>query len=180
MRPLRPSRVALLEGVIVKPLHSTAYLLVGWYLMAPPPLSHDGRMHPLSDWAVRGTFRTEKDCDAKLAKLPKTEPSLSYLDSMPPEEIYGTQCVASNDSRLGAGIWHLMMPHRPGDAGEPLSQWYKAEPPFNTEAECNDVIESDRGLYLGKHPRDRVVQEQISRLRYSQCVADNDPRFQPK
>jgi hypothetical protein len=102
MRPLRPSRVALLEGVIVKPLHSTAYLLVGWYLMVPPPLSHDGRLHPLSDWAVRGTFRTEKDCDAKLAKLPKTEPSLaSYPDGLPPEEAYEVQCVATDDSRLG-------------------------------------------------------------------------------
>ena len=102
MRSVSVSRVPLLEGVIVKPLHSTAYLLVGWYLIVPPPLSHDARLHPLSDWAVRGVFRTEKDCDAKLAKLPKTEPSLaSYPNGMPPEESYEVQCVASDDSRLG-------------------------------------------------------------------------------
>ena len=77
-------------------------------------------MHPLSDWAVRGTFKTEKYCDAKLAKFPKTEPSLdSYPDDLPPEETYGTQCVASDDPRLKVVSWHLMMPHRPGDPKHP-------------------------------------------------------------
>jgi hypothetical protein len=74
---------------------------VGWYLMVPPPLSQDGRMHPLSDWTVRGSFRTEKDCDAKLARFPKTEPSLaSYPGGLPPEETYAEQCVATDDPLL--------------------------------------------------------------------------------
>jgi len=177
MRLFRSLRVALLESVIVKPRHTAGYLLAGWYLIVPPPLSQDGRMHRLSDWAVRGSFRTEKDCDAKLAKFPKTEPSLaSYPDGgLPPEEIYGKQCVASDDPRLKVVNWHLMMPHRPGDPKEPLSQWYRSD--FDTEAECTELLESDRSLYLGKPPRDPAVQEQIRRLRYSQCVADSDPRL---
>ena len=101
MRLLRSSRVALLEGVIVKPRHTAGYLLVGWYLIVPPRLSHDGRTHPLSDWAVRGVFTTEKDCNANLAKFSKIEPSLaSYPDGLPPEETYEGQCVASDDPRL--------------------------------------------------------------------------------
>jgi hypothetical protein len=177
MRPASISRVPLLEGVIVKPLHSAAYLLVGWYLMVPPPLSHDGRMHRLSDWAIRGVFGTEKDCDAKLAKFPKTEPSLaSYPDGLPPEETYEVQCVASDDPRLKVVSWHLMMPHRPGDPSEPLSQWYRSDSD-DTEAGWSASLEWERSLYLGKQGQDSVVQEQIRRLRYSQCVADNDPRL---
>ena len=176
MRPASISRVALLEGVIVNPRHTAAYLLVGWYLIVPPPLSNDGRMHRLSDWAVRGSFRTEKECDAKLAKFPKTEPSLaSYPDGLPPEETYEVQCVAIDDPRLKVVSWQLMMPHRPGDPSEPLSQWYQSD--FDTEAECTESLEWERSLYLGKQGQDAVVKKQIRRLRYSQCVADNDPRL---
>ena len=70
--------------------------------------------------------------------------------------------------------WYLMTPHRPGDFSEPVSQWYQSHE-FDTEAECNDLLEYDRGLYLYNHSRDHAVQEQIRRLRYSRCIDANDP-----
>lgn len=85
----------------MKPRHTSAVLLVGWYLMAPPPISQDGRVHRMSDWTVIGAFRTEKDCDAKLGKLSKIEPTLdSYPHGLPPEEIYQEQCIATDNPRL--------------------------------------------------------------------------------
>lgn len=72
--------------------------------------------------------------------------------------------------------WYLIMPHRPGDSSEPFSQWYQSEE-FDTETECNQLLEYDRGVYYGNKSKNLVVQDQIRRLRYAQCVAANDPRF---
>jgi hypothetical protein len=72
--------------------------------------------------------------------------------------------------------WYLIMPHRPGDSGEPFSQWYQSEE-FDTDAECNQLLEYDRGVYRDNKSKNPVVQEQIRRLRYAQCVAANDPRL---
>ena len=75
--------------------------------------------------------------------------------------------------------WYLMMPHRPGETGEALSKWYQSHE-FDTEAECNDLLEYDRGLYVGNHSQKHAVQEQIRRLRYARCVDANDPRLMEK
>jgi hypothetical protein len=75
--------------------------------------------------------------------------------------------------------WYLMMPHRPGDRSEPFSQWYQSHE-FDTDAECNDLLEYDLSLYQDNKSKNPVVQEQIRRLRYAQCVDANDPRLNPK
>jgi len=75
--------------------------------------------------------------------------------------------------------WYLMMPHRPGDPGEPLSQWYLSHE-FDTEAECKELIEYDLSLYQDNKSKNPVVQEQKRRLRYAQCVDANDPRLDSK
>jgi len=75
--------------------------------------------------------------------------------------------------------WYLMIPHRPGDHSEPFSQWYQSGE-FDKEAECNELLEYDRGVYHGNKSKRPTVQEQIRRLRYGQCVDANDPRLNPR
>jgi hypothetical protein len=74
--------------------------------------------------------------------------------------------------------WYLMMPHHPGDPNEPLSKWYQSEE-FDTETECNGLLEYNRSLYHDNKSKNPVVQEQIRRLRSAQCVAANDPHLNP-
>jgi hypothetical protein len=69
----------------------------------PPPLSHsrgDGRIEPLSRWPIPRTFESKKACDAERGDLSKLDLSASSYRSLPPEEVYDVQCVASDDSRL--------------------------------------------------------------------------------
>ena len=75
MRPASISRVPLLEGVIVKPLHSAAYLLVGWYLMVPPVSPYNGEAYShasVRSWTRIGTsFNSAADCEKAKEKSQK-------------------------------------------------------------------------------------------------------------
>jgi hypothetical protein len=71
----------------LKPRHSAALALLGWYLMLPPVTS-DGRTQkdaPLSRWYIFSSFETKEECEQV-----RQVSSASAI------------CVASDDPRLKA------------------------------------------------------------------------------
>jgi hypothetical protein len=90
----------------VKLRHAAALALVGWYLMAAPPMLNKGGSSgpdlgaPLSKWTIEESFDTAKECEAADEKL-KTR----FLDARPQtlagiEWAQGISCIATDDPRL--------------------------------------------------------------------------------
>jgi hypothetical protein len=83
--------------------HAATLVLMGWYLMLPPPLSHspnDAQIAPLSQWTRTGAFQSEESCDLKRTAFSKLDPALGAYRGLPPEQVYEAECVASDDPRL--------------------------------------------------------------------------------
>jgi hypothetical protein len=92
----------------MKSRHVAVLVLLGWYLMEPPPLrnswwsqywpwspSHQWNLEaPLAHWTIRDRFDTLKKCQDDLASTRRE--NAEYITS----SIDAWQCVASDDSRL--------------------------------------------------------------------------------
>ncbi len=104
----------------MKPRHSAALALVGWYLMVPP-MTPDGAPYidataPIYTWEIVKNFDRAKDCDATIEKMwrytASDEGKANYREHGDWQGRYtipyggyllriaNAQCVASNDARL--------------------------------------------------------------------------------
>jgi len=85
----------------MKICHLAAFVLLGWYLMVPPPLSHSrDRIVPLSQWTRAHVLQSEESCEMKGTALSKLDPALGPYRRFLPEQFYDAQCVAADDPRL--------------------------------------------------------------------------------
>jgi hypothetical protein len=96
----------------MKPRHSAALALVGWYLMAPPfdrvTLTFRNDV-PVSEWdnldAVHLHWEGEFDSKNECEEFKKTQ-TLAFLlnpesgDGVQPQQFMLGECIASNDPRL--------------------------------------------------------------------------------
>ncbi len=94
----------------MNPRHAAALILLGWYLVEPPPfqnawwsrywpwsIPHQWNVDaPLSLWTTRDKFATLKECQDELAATNKA--NAEYIAS----SIQAWQCVAGDDPRLGS------------------------------------------------------------------------------
>jgi hypothetical protein len=86
----------------MKPRHTAALALVGWYLMMPPT-GRDYRMGnveaPLRQWVKRPTiYRDEKECEHVLDRHRRLTNSKNKQIAV---KFYKqAQCIASDDPRL--------------------------------------------------------------------------------
>jgi hypothetical protein len=86
----------------MKICHLAAFVVMGWYLMVPPPFSYSrDRVVPLSRWTTTGTFESEKACEAERGHFSKVDPGAEVAGDPPPaDEVYDAECVAPDDPRL--------------------------------------------------------------------------------
>jgi len=99
----------------MKPRHTVALALAGWYLMSPPVMripraeSKVNHIAHLRYWKIRGTYPSRSDCeDARHAalELAKANPANmpdTYVDLSPSllSEVANSEvCVSGDDSRL--------------------------------------------------------------------------------
>jgi uncharacterized protein YfaP (DUF2135 family) len=94
----------------VKTRHAAALVLVGWYLMVPPPVPHSSVPvdldAPLSKWRFFSTHDSAAQCEQGLVafyKLAKTELAANPADERDRIQFYqleNSQCIASDDPRL--------------------------------------------------------------------------------
>ena len=72
----------------------------------------------------------------------------------------------------------LLVPYRPGDSSEPLSQWYHSGS-FETAADCNSLLAWMMSDEYAKHARGTPAQiEEYQRtLKSARCVPTDDPRL---
>jgi len=88
-------------GIRMKICHLAAFVLMGWYLMVPPPLPHSrDRIVPLSQWTRAHVFQSEESCEMKGTALSKLDAALGPYRGFLPEQFYDAQCVAADDPRL--------------------------------------------------------------------------------
>jgi hypothetical protein len=112
----------------VKPRHAAALALVGWYLMIPP--SEDVAsdlatgLEPLRFWFRVGSFDSANACEqgrqmmvdkfiADLQSDPSKREAVHGFDAF-----YYSECVASDDPRLGIGPLHAQKTPLPVSAAE--------------------------------------------------------------
>jgi hypothetical protein len=86
--------------------HASTLVLIGWYLMLPPPMASNHRLPdtnaPLSGWTHLGTYHQPGECHAARTKIyrkaEKSPPTVS--NRFFKDQIAASQCVATNDPRL--------------------------------------------------------------------------------
>ena len=104
----------------MKPRHTAALALVGWYLMIPPVFSPMGD-HPrafndlkasLNRWDIWASFESETSCKKEMEHLRKEAPlRLKFAHERPDQDRNGNivavaeawqraECVATHDPRL--------------------------------------------------------------------------------
>jgi hypothetical protein len=97
-----------LEGRRMKPRHAAALLLVGWYLMMPPPdpenMTQVNTGAPLTSWRSMKTYSSKKDCekdrDDDRAAGARGLNSPSQTKRVIATVMSSVQCIASDDPRL--------------------------------------------------------------------------------
>jgi hypothetical protein len=96
----------------MKPRHAAALVLVGWYLMMPPPYgpkTNPGAA-PLGQWTVFGRYDSARECSDERTKMIRVQ-SMALLsdlvegvsDANLPSlslDFKHAQCIASDDPRL--------------------------------------------------------------------------------
>jgi hypothetical protein len=100
----------------VKPGHSPALVLVGWFLITAPVTNHGAIIYqdaPLSQWNKMSHFDSESDCDS--ARKDLIQDSQDQVELAPDsvadadtkehannalDEALASQCVADDDKRL--------------------------------------------------------------------------------
>jgi hypothetical protein len=85
----------------MKPRHAAALVLVGWYLLVPPPQAFKNSKYyqvPLGEWTHKATFDSESECKQEIR---------NGCHSVDHGDIFGfegpychARCVASDDPRL--------------------------------------------------------------------------------
>ena len=92
--------------------HTAALVLVGWYLMIPPPVPGALTVPDvgafLGDWFIKSAFDTAKECEDYHSRIMEsTKKDLPRKNQLPktPTAYVATamlwsQCVASDDPRL--------------------------------------------------------------------------------
>jgi hypothetical protein len=81
----------------MKPRHTAALALAGWYLMVPPMYGHheiDGDA-PLSEWQIVESFDTAEKCSAYEVKL-----KIRNSPRWRVKRVSLGACIASDDPRL--------------------------------------------------------------------------------
>jgi hypothetical protein len=88
----------------MKPRHTAALALVGWYLMVPPVdrQRHSLTDKPLTRWNRVETFDSEQACKESLAFLLKNLKGQfqNFELAVQAERLFHGQCIASDDPRL--------------------------------------------------------------------------------
>ena len=90
----------------MNPRHAAALVMVGWYLMVPPPFGPVIPETPLTQWTKWKTFDTAAKCEAardqEVADSQKTlkDASASAAKKIVAWEFSSVQCVATDDPRL--------------------------------------------------------------------------------
>jgi len=81
----------------MKPRHSAALVLVGWYLMVPPMYEHQriDENVPLSEWKVMDSFDTAAECNDFLTKVRTT-----ITDPKIAKRVMFSACIEPDDPRL--------------------------------------------------------------------------------
>jgi hypothetical protein len=96
----------------MKPRHAAALVLVGWYLMMPPPYgpkTNPGAA-PLGQWTVFGRYDSARECSDERTKMIRVQ-SMALLsdlvegvsDANRPSlslDFKHAQCIASDDPSL--------------------------------------------------------------------------------
>jgi hypothetical protein len=96
----------------MKPRHTAALALVGWYLMMPPPYwsKTNPRNAPLKEWTLFGRYDSAQECSDERSKMIRVQ-SMALLsdlaegvsDANRPSlslDFKHAQCIASDDPRL--------------------------------------------------------------------------------
>ncbi len=81
----------------MKPRHTTALALVGWYLMMPP-LDERGKVDksaPVSQWTILQGFDTARNCEAARAEFLRTTVVTSRGGRL---ELEASRCIAMDGS----------------------------------------------------------------------------------
>jgi hypothetical protein len=104
----------------MKPRHTAALLLVGWYLLIPPVFSPMGEHHrsfndltaPINKWDIWAKFDSRASCEKEKEKLgSQAPPRIKFATEHPDEDPNGNvlavsqawqvaDCVSSEDPRL--------------------------------------------------------------------------------
>ncbi len=95
----------------MKPRHTAALALVGWYLLIPPLVNAPYKVDteaPLTSWKVSQTFDTREECDKSLlAAHAKYKPTATAPIGTIKKgtrafalQMTFTRCVSSDDPRL--------------------------------------------------------------------------------
>jgi hypothetical protein len=94
--------------------HAAALVLVGWYLMVPPPFDETSPAVPIARWMQWKAFDTAAHCEAVRGEMvglsrkilfdepagPPLHPPPDACDKIVANEFLLSECVASDDSRL--------------------------------------------------------------------------------
>ncbi len=90
----------------MKPRHSAAFALIGWYLLFPP-IIHDRVVKDarLSTWENGGAYDTAAECEHMIAELLRRVEKVnsnhpSAIADPLDRRIYSLACVATDDPRL--------------------------------------------------------------------------------
>ena len=83
--------------------HTTALVLIGWYLMAPPRLDHDYTTKldaPFSQWVVVRTFDIATDCEREKRTREAKVLGNERISASHCEDCF-LECIGTDDPRLG-------------------------------------------------------------------------------
>jgi hypothetical protein len=96
----------------MKPRHTAALALVGWYLMMPPPYwsKTNPRNVPLKEWTLFGRYDSAQECSDERSKMIRVQ-SMALLSDLAESvsdanrpslslDFKHAQCIASDDPRL--------------------------------------------------------------------------------
>jgi hypothetical protein len=77
--------------------------------------------------------------------------------------------------------WYLMVPYRPDDPTEPISQWYQSGS-FDTAAQCRTLLEWEMSDDYAKQAEGtpNQIREYQRNLKGAKRISTDDPRLKEK